>query len=221
MNVRIRNSYEDSDPIFPVDVRVIVDVFRASTSAVAILETQPSEFLIANDLEIIKKLASESYRVVSEVFDLGIDNSPSLVRKKFSAGERVVQKTTNLTTAIEKNYFGGPILIGCFSNLSSLVNLIRHQDFKNIEIIPAGQMEKLHPVVEDTHCAELIHAHLLSNSNQVPNVDLMLGNFEEKKKTRGWPAHYIEDLEIAVKMDISKMVPIVVRKDAGIFSVRS
>lgn len=221
MKVRIRNGYEDADQTFPVDVRVFVDVFRASTTAIAILEKQPSEFLMANDLQIIKKLAKDSYRVVSEVFDLGIDNSPSLVQKNLSLGEKVVQKTTNLTTAIERNHFTGPILIGCFNNLGSVVSFIKNQNYKNIEIIPAGQMAKLHPTNEDTHCAELIQARLLSNSQRIPDIDLMLGNVEEKKKTRGWPEHFIVDLGIAVLLDTSNKVPFAIRKSAGIFSIDS
>lgn len=221
MNIRIRHGYVDPDSALQVDVRVIVDVFRASTTAIAILEKQPSEFLISNDLEIIRKLAMNSYLVVSEVFDLGIDNSPSLIRKKFLLGEKVVQKTTNLTTAIEKNYFEGPILIGCFNNLGSLVSFIRKQNFEYIEIIPAGLMGKLHPTNEDTHCAELIRARIISNVVQNPDLDLILSHFEEKKRTRGWSEHFIEDLEIAVRLDTSMTVPFVVRKSPGIFSVRS
>ena len=110
----IRNGFDSRPLDWMPDISILIDVFRASTTSIAILETRPLEYLVANDFNLIRELLENSYRLISEVYDLGIDNSPTLVRRHVSSGEKIVHKTTNLTTALEKNYLETPMVIGCF-----------------------------------------------------------------------------------------------------------
>lgn len=91
MNIKIRNGFEDRTSNWIPEVSIVIDVFRASTTSLAILEKKPSEYLMANDLNLIQDLLKNSYRLVSEVYDLGVDNSPTLVRKNILSGEKIVQ----------------------------------------------------------------------------------------------------------------------------------
>lgn len=218
MTVTIRNAFEVSTSDDP-DVRIIIDVFRASTTALAVLEKQPQDYLIANDLEILKKLASQGYRVISEVFDLGIDNSPSQVQEKIQMGEKIVQKTANLTTALEKNYYNGPIAIACFNNLSAVAEWVRQNRFQKVEIVPAGLMEFRKETKEDSHCAEQLRAKLIENKEAASPKEILIGNIEELKSKQKWPDHYLKDLEIAVTLDVSKKIPSVTKVRTGIFKV--
>ncbi len=221
MQVQIRNGYEVFDPQNLPELRILVDVFRASTTAVGILKKRPSDYLIANDLETIQRFKDRGYRVISEVFHLGLDNSPTLVRDKMDLDEKVIHKTTNLTTAIEINFYSGPMVIGCFSNMGTLVDWAHKQKFEKIEIIPAGLMDQRKPAKEDTHCAELIQQRLLTGKVMAPDVDLMLGEFNELKKTRNWPAHFIADIEWAVQLDTEMEIPQVMIGPDSTFRVHS
>jgi phosphosulfolactate phosphohydrolase-like enzyme len=221
MHVNIRNGYEVFDPHQLPDLRILVDVFRASTTAVGILKKNPDDYLIANELSTVERFVERGYRVVSEVFHLGLDNSPTLIRDQMGQNEKIIHKTANLTTAIEINFFQGPVAIGCFSNMGALVNWVKRQKFDRVEVIPAGMMEQRKPAKEDTHCAERIQELLLTGSVQSPDVGFMLAEFEELKKSRNWPAHFIADIEWAVQMDTEKEVPMVMMGPDGTFRVTS
>lgn len=219
MNIQIRNGYEEPVSNWVPDVRIVIDVFRASTTCLALLEKQPAQCLVANDLTVIQDLLQKSYRLVSEVYDLGIDNSPTLVRSRMGIGERVVLKTTNLTTALEKNYLEAQTLVACFNNMGAVAEHILGKKYREIEIIPAGQMTSQTMAPEDSLCAEMLKARLKCESVQTIPASL-LGDWEEVKKTRNWPQHYIEDLELAVQMDISSHVPIVKKIEMGIYEIK-
>lgn len=222
MNIQIRNGYEKPQPSFIPEIRIIIDVFRASTTSLAVLRQKPEKYLIANDLEIVKRFAGNSYRVISEVFDMGIDNSPTLVKEHVQMGEKIIHKTTNLTTAVEANYFEGLVVIGCFNNLGAVVQRINAEGFRNIEIIPAGHMGKQCIATEDSHCAELMKERLLTSKATSPDKDLLLGKkFEEKKRSGDWPRHLSQDYELAVQLDISSELPLVSFYEFGVFSVSS
>jgi phosphosulfolactate phosphohydrolase-like enzyme len=221
MQVNIRNGYEVFDPKKLPDLRILVDVFRASTTAVGILKKQPDDYLIANELATIERFMERGYRVVSEVFHLGLDNSPTLIRDQMGLNEKIIHKTTNLTTAIETNFFQGPVAIGCFSNMGALVQWIQREKFDRVEIIPAGLMEQRKPAKEDTHCAESIQERLLTGSTSAPDVEFMLAEFQDLKKRRNWPAHFIADIEWAVQMDTELEIPMVMMGPDGTFRVTS
>ncbi len=222
MDIRIRNGYKAADARWTPEVRIIIDVFRASTTALAILEKKPSRYLVANDLELIRGLLDQSFRLVSEVYDFGIDNSPTLVRQLVSVGEKIIHKTTNLTTALEANYFDSPVLVGCFNNMDAIVQHVVNQKYSQVEIIPAGQMTTAEETPEDSLCAWMM-AERLSQETTGPVQDprTVLGDWETKKKTRKWPQHFIDDIELAVQLNISKNMPIVRQIQAGLFEVTS
>lgn len=221
MQVQIRNGYESPVAAWNPDIRIIIDVFRASTTAIAILEKAPSQYLISNDLIQIQALIGQSYRLVSEVYDLGIDNSPTLVRERIIKGDKVVHKSTNLTTALEENYFESQVVVGCFNNVDAVVKHVVQRHFSNIEIVPAGQMGQKCTTPEDTLCAETMKAHILGQSlGQLSSPQSLLGNWEEKKKTRGWPEHFIGDIELAIQLNTSSIVPIARKISSGIFEVQ-
>lgn len=84
MQVNIRPGYEPSNSLVIPDVRILIDVFRASTTTLAILESNARKLVIANDFDLIQNLSGQGYLVVSEVYDLGVDNSPTLIKKNES-----------------------------------------------------------------------------------------------------------------------------------------
>lgn len=218
MQIQIRPGY-DIPSSLEYELRVIIDVFRASTTAVAILESEASELVVANELVVLQRLFEEGYIIVSEVFDLGLDNSPTLVKKARLKGKKVALKTSNLTTAIEKNDFGGDIILCCFNNLDAVVHLILSRDYQKIEIIPAGLMATHQMTTEDIHCAEVLKESLLRKNVIIKNLDLLVNRIREKCEGKDREPHYIEDLHLAIQPNISRLVPIVTAKTVDHYSL--
>lgn len=216
MQIRIRPGYDEIESQ-DYDLRVIIDVFRASTTVVAILESGAAELVIANELSVLKKLSSEGFLVISEVFDLGLDNSPTLVKKWELKGKKAALKTSNLTTALEKNDFDGDLVICCFNNLDKVTQTILGRGYQKIEIIPAGLMAVRQMNVEDIHCAEILRDSLVQNKIITPNLDLLEYRIREKCEGKNRESHYIDDLNLAIQANISRVVPIVKSKTADIF----
>ncbi|MBK9323720.1 MAG: 2-phosphosulfolactate phosphatase [Bdellovibrionaceae bacterium] len=222
MNVKIRNGFDISPPDRTPDISIIIDVFRASTTSLAILEKQPVEYFITNDLDLIRNLIGNSYRLISEVYDLGIDNSPTLVRKHVSRGEKIVHKTTNLTTALEKNLLSTPMLICCFNNIDSVVEYLLENSYSSIEIIPEGKMKTQMEAPEDTLCAKVLANKLKKEYFEIlEDADSLLVNLEEKRAQKNWPQHFVEDIKQAVQLNLSDIIPTITKIESNLFQVSS
>jgi len=219
MHVQIRPGYVSDKP--SCDVRVIIDVFRASTTSLAILEGEPHSLVITNNYEFLKRFADDGHLVVSEVFDLGLDNSPTLVKRRGDLGCKVALKTSNLTTALEQNH-STKTLIGCYNNFSAVFQKLKRENFRFIEIVPAGYMSHQQMNFEDMHCAKILKQSLEQGKvASINSLDLAkhIQEISDSKSSRPRPDHYIEDLEYAVKVDVSTVVPRVLSHSRGIFEI--
>ncbi len=96
MRVITRQSY-DAPPAPRVDVAVLFDIFRASTTLAALLSRQPAEIVATNDEKTARSLAAVGHVLISEVFRGGLDNSPTKVLAAELAGKKIVHKSTNMT----------------------------------------------------------------------------------------------------------------------------
>lgn len=218
MEVNLRNAFEVPRDV--PELRIVIDVFRASSTTVALSESGLRSLYVANDFETLTRLHSEGFVVVSEVFDLGIDNSPTLVREHDFKNKSVVLKTANLTTAIEKNFFEGPLWIACFNNLSAVAEKVRSAGFRKIEILPAGFMEIHKQALEDSQCADLLQEKILRNPKALPDRKLLRDHIRNVEERNSPSTHYIQDVHLAIEPDISKVVPTVHRKDKSLFEIR-
>ncbi len=219
MKISLRPGYEPEMPTTIPDVRVIIDVFRASTTTLAILENGAQSLFIANDFDLLKTFSEDGYLIVSEVFDLGIDNSPTLVKSNGVLNRKVVLKTSNLTTALEKN-ISSKVIIACFNNLGAVFDHLMTSQYQDIEIIPAGHMADHQMNFEDLHCAEILKGSLKDRKLLVPNKSAFEIRIDEIFKSKPRPQHYIEDLNLAIKPNISKSVPAVIKRTSALFDVR-
>ncbi len=188
------------------DARVFIDIFRASTTSLAIIEGQAQEALICNDFEELKKFSAAGALIVSEVLDLGIDNSPTLLKSMDLKKKTIVLKTGNLTTAIDKNAFLGPMYICSFNNLSATIKALKKAKYASIEIIPAGIMAKGIMTLEDEICAKALKMAL--ENDQAPIVDKaqLKAHAEFKCQEKKRSSHFIADMELAIQLDISSTV---------------
>jgi len=105
---------------------VVIDVIRATTSLLAMLEGGCDEVLIAATLDGARAyrdahpevlLAGEERGVAPAGFDFG--NSPVAFSDAVLTGRRVVFATTNGTRAVHAARDGAPVLLGCLRNRSA------------------------------------------------------------------------------------------------------
>lgn len=218
MHIRIRPGYDIPTSTDIPDIRILIDVFRASTTSLAILESRAQKLVIANNFELIQKLSTEGYLVISEVFDLGIDNSPTLIKKMDLNGRNVVLKTNNLTTALAQNICN-EVIICCFNNLSSVVQKINSKKYQNIEIVPAGFMGKKIMSIEDMLCAETLKKSLIDKCLIVPDRTLLEEHVNKMCDSKTRPPHYRDDITLAIQSNISTTVPYVIGYQNEIFEI--
>jgi len=113
---------EEAGPLRDRSV-VVIDVIRATTSLLAMLEGGCAEVLIAPTLEAARTyrrthpevlLAGEEHGRRPMGFDFG--NSPAAFSDALLAGRRVVFATTNGTRAVHAARDGAAIFMGCLRN---------------------------------------------------------------------------------------------------------
>lgn len=104
-------------------VCIVVDVIRASTSLVVLLERGASKVFIAADVETARQmaphrpgavLAGEEQGLAPRGFEYG--NSPVELSRAEVAGREVIFVTTNGTAAIRAVERNGPVLVGALRN---------------------------------------------------------------------------------------------------------
>ena len=213
----IRSCFEKATVKTYPTFRVIIDVFRASTTTLALLQSGVEELLISNEIKLIKHYVTKGYTVVSEVFDLGIDNSPTLIINDHFSDKKVILKTSNLTEAIACNYFHGTILLATFNNINSVASFIKKENPGWVEIIPSGYMDKKLPNIEDTDCANYLKS-ILYNCDNTFSSD-KLDDLISQKKNKTNNGIYIDDLYYSIKRDISELIPKVSLIKSNVFMV--
>ena len=218
MHINLRPGYDPEISKRASDVHIFIDVFRASTTTLAILENGAQSLVIANDFDLLKKFSEDGYLVVSEVFDLGIDNSPTLVKAHGVLNRKVALKTSNLTTALEKNS-STEVIIACFNNLGAIFDHVMTNEYKNIEIVTAGHMARCQMNLEDMHCAEILMESLVGGVLVMPDHSALEKRVHEICNSKPVPQHYIEDLNLAIQPNISEGVPRVIHKMKTHFEV--
>lgn len=207
MEVEIRDSFEPSDKVS--GLAVFIDVFRGSTSIICLLHKGAREVLGIRDEKVLKAAVAAGYRLVSEVVKTGLDNSPSSILAADHSGERFVHKSGNLTEAIFANPGWERALICGFVNLDAAAAWIRSSGASSVTIIPAHHFAEKKKAIEDESCAVMLKAILGgADVTEYP----FYAEIEEKirkRKSSGYPfpAHYWEDLRLALQRNTVPAVP--------------
>ena len=129
-------------------VAVVVDVLRATTSLLTILERGCAEVLIAHTVEAARRcgrkhpdmlLAGEEHGRAPAGFDFG--NSPVAFARAELEGRRMVFATTNGTRAVHRAQGASTILLACLRNRSAAARggLAAAADEEDLCVICAGR----------------------------------------------------------------------------------
>jgi 2-phosphosulfolactate phosphatase len=165
MNVAIVRP-EDPAPA-EVDVCIVVDVLRATTTA-AVLCHRLGELCVIPSAADLPRLPARTpgYALFSELKGLEVDiprfdNSPVQARNADLAGRMPVLVTTNGTVAVGlAARFASEIVLGSFVNASAVVAHVRARGAARIAVMPAGNINKTQRCAEDDGCAETLAAML-------------------------------------------------------------
>jgi len=182
---------------------VIVDVFRAFTTAAFCVAAGAREIVLVSDHEqaLAMKRADPRLFLSGEIdgrpipgFDVG--NSPSAIERLDLGGRRVVQRTSSGTQGVVAASGAQAIMLGSFVIAAATVRYVRERA-NDVTIVAMGQ-NAVEDADEDLLCARYLAA-LLSDRHPPakPLVTLLADRDGE-----GWPDWFPRrDAELALDVD--------------------
>lgn len=151
-----------------INITVVIDVFRAFTTASYVLARSPANYFLATKQEVILQLASRNNAHVvigknekgteNQIYD--IPNSPTRVLDVAIFNHNILHRTNGGANGILNAQNTDLILAAGFVNASATVNFIKKQSLSTINIIPMGHEGKI-PSLEDDLCAKYIGKKLM------------------------------------------------------------
>lgn len=173
----------------PAPVAVLIDVIRASTTIVTLLEQGCPEILLARHadrgqlaalrdrLGPILVCAEEPQGTKSSEADLG--PSPAHIRRLDLSGQRVILCTANGTHAAELLGQAGVehVLVGCMRNAAAVmeaaVRLAARLD-RSLSLVCAGREACRIPALDDTCCAAALLRHGEAGARALGRVPVLM-----------------------------------------------
>jgi 2-phosphosulfolactate phosphatase len=181
---------------------VIVDVFRAFTTAAFCVAAGAREVVLVGDHERALAMKREDPKLflTGEIdgrpipgFDVG--NSPSAIERLDLSGRRVVQRTSSGTQGVVAATGADAIVLGSFVIAAATVRYLRERA-RNVTIVAMGQ-NALEDADEDLACARYFAAALSDGRPSKPPVTLVADRDGE-----GWPDWFPRrDAELALEVD--------------------
>jgi len=173
-------------------MKIILDVFRTSSTIIVALATGAKEVIPLNDIPNLNKINRNDFLLAGEhkqrkIKGFDFDNSPYEVLNADLDGKTLLLLTTNGTKAIVNE---GPCYIGSFLNISEV---------KNLDAVPypVGRMGE--PAIEDDLCASSI---LLERHGIKPDYEAIkkrIAEFGRKIPKK--------DFEICMEIDRYNVLP--------------
>ena len=194
---------------------VIVDVFRAFTTAAFCIAAGAREIVLVADHEhaLALKRDDPSLFLTGEIggrkipgFDVG--NSPSAIERMDLTGRRVIQRTSSGTQGVNAATSARGIVLGSFVIAEATVRYLRsHTDEVTVVAMGHGESETAD---EDEACASYIAARLNRSPTDVAAIVTSLWKDEDPV----WPDWFPRrDAELACQVDRFDFALPVTRED--------
>ena len=181
---------------------VIVDVFRAFTTAAFCVAAGAREIVLVSDHEqaLALKRDDPSLFLTGEIggrpipgFDIG--NSPSAIERLDLTGRRVIQRTSSGTQGVVAATAARAVLLGSFVIAQATADHLR-RIASDVTIVAMGH-NAMEEADEDAQCARYLEA-LLLGQHPAPPVVFLEGDHSEE----GWPDWFPRrDAELACEVD--------------------
>ena len=207
MEVRLGSLVRDAEEA--EGVVIIIDVFRAFTTAAIAFDHGVTQITLASEVEEALELHGKGVGdlVMGEVdgkrpdgFDMG--NSPFEITPVELAGKSIVQSTRAGTVGVAAATRADSIYLGSFVVAQATVDAIRKEDPALVSIIAMGDQGRVRSD-EDEHCA-LFLRNLLEGRNPDPAAirSLILeGGATQKFFDESQPQFHPEDVDLALEVD--------------------
>jgi 2-phosphosulfolactate phosphatase len=164
---------------------VIIDVFRAFSTACYVFANGASEILCVGEVETAFRLGKEvpdrilmGERDEKMVEGFRFGNSPFQVEHVDFTGRTLVQTTSAGTRGMVNATGADEILTGSFVNAGAVADYIVRKDPERVSLVCMGYAAE-RPIEEDTFCAEYIRDRI---KGEEPDFDTMA---ETIRKTSG------------------------------------
>jgi 2-phosphosulfolactate phosphatase len=167
---------------------VIIDVFRAFSTACYVFGNGAKCIIPVGDLEIAYELKKQnpSFLLIGERkgkrppgFDYG--NSPTEVEHVDFTNRTVVQTTSAGTQGIANACQAEEIITGSFCNVKAIVSYIQLRKFNHISLVCMGR-EAIEPSDEDILCAQFIKASLEGRTIDFQQIRTYLKSYRSAHK---------------------------------------
>jgi 2-phosphosulfolactate phosphatase len=199
-------------------VVVVIDVFRASNTIIALLAAGAGDVALVADMERARTLKrmdperpllGERGGIAPDDFDGG--NSPSKAGMLVRPGDRPILTTSAGTQAVARLTSADTVLFASFANATAVVEAVRHLEFPSVTMLPMG-LEARAPAVEDDEAAAWIAGLLLEDRRREFSVvrdRVLAGDGAGRLRRLG----QTDDLAMCVELDSQPLVPVVVPGD--------
>ena len=193
-------------------VCVVIDVLRASTTVLCLMEHGAQYVRIVATVEEALALKPEGYVLVGERGDEPVpgfdyDNSPFAVSQASWQGKKVALTTTNGTRALMAARNGREVLVGGFRNVDTVAAYLRKRD-RPVALLPAGHLGT--PTVEDELCAQALQARI--GGQPVDYRAIAREVWAEQAATlRRRGERYRGDIELALAPNATSIIPVLAR----------
>jgi len=192
---------------------VMIDVFRASNTILAMLNSGVKEIIIVEKISHARSLrkrklnyllCGERRRIKPKDFDCG--NSPVEFMRKEDRG--VIFSSSACTRGIANAKKAKEVIIGSFANANAVVRYIRKRKPEKVTLLAIGT-EAVRRATEDDLCAEYIAELLEGGKIPFSKIKRQILKSEAVKDLKR--LGHEKDIPYCLKLDSSKIVPRVSR----------
>lgn len=157
------NISDNSISSHSTNVTVVIDAFRAFTTASYVLEQEPASYILTTESSVISRLTQQ----VAKPFligkrEIGVDflsynipNSPTRVKEANLCGRHIFHRTAAGAKGVLDAKGADLVLAASFVNADATARTIQALDHPEVSIIPMGH-EATKPSLEDEVCAKYI-----------------------------------------------------------------
>lgn len=163
----------------PSHATIVIDVFRAFTTACYVLERSPANYILATKSDVISKLSLKYKNClligkpeINATLIYDIPNSPTRTKEVEIKNKTILHRTEAGAKGILNSLKNqsSVVLAAGFVNAHATVNYIKLHGFSHITLLPMGH-EATTPSMEDEVCAQYIQT-LIENKSMPLELSL-------------------------------------------------
>lgn len=192
---------------------IVIDVFRASNTIIALLDAGAQEVALVADLEQARALKrrqpwrlllGERGGVAPEDFDGG--NSPAAAPTIIRPGDAPILTTSAGTRAVARLTAARRVYYASFANAAAVAAVVAADGEERVTMLPMG-LEAKQPAVEDDEAADWIAGLIEGRAGDFDEVRkrVLAGAGAGRLRRLGQHA----DLELCTELDSRPVVPVV------------